>query len=118
MLFRNRPPDVDFHVFIENEIIDILNWNHHIHTVRSNLSKFAAIIYRASCLINMDGIGNVCCTAPYFCTSVETWAVNKAQLKKLDVAEMRIYVNYTNIYMSRDGWLVPERLGSIAGFAQ
>ena len=70
ILFRNRPPNVDFNVFIENESInrvhvtkflgifidDKLNWKHHINTVRSKLSKVAAIIYRASCLINKDGI--------------------------------------------------------------
>ena len=70
MLFRNRSPDVDFNVFIEHErinrvhvtkflgiyIYDKLNWKYYINTVRSKLSKVAAIIYRASCLINQDGI--------------------------------------------------------------
>ena len=70
MLFRNRPPDVDFNVFIEHERInsvhltkflgiyidDKLYWKYHINTVRSKLSKVAAIIYRACCLINQDGI--------------------------------------------------------------
>ena len=70
LLFRNRPPDVVFNVFIEIEIIhrvhlnkflgicidDKLNWKHHINTVRSKLSKVAALIYRASCLINQGGI--------------------------------------------------------------
>ena len=76
MLFRNRPPDVDFNVFIDNErknkrstcnqiprhnnyVYDKLNWKHHINTVRSKLSKVTAIIYRASCLINENGIYNV-----------------------------------------------------------
>ena len=59
-----------FNVFIEHERInrvrvtkflgiyidDKLNWKYHINTVRSKLSKVAAIIYRASCLINQDGI--------------------------------------------------------------
>ncbi len=77
MLFRNRPPDVDFNVLIENERInrvhvtkflgkyidDKRNWKHHINTVRSKLSKVTAIIYRANCLINQDGI-YICCTAP------------------------------------------------------
>ena len=76
MLFRNRPPDVDFNVFIENERInrvhvtkflgifidDKLNWKHHINTVRPNLSKVAAIIHRASCLINKDGIYMLYCS--------------------------------------------------------
>ena len=76
MLFRNRPPDVDFNVFIEHERInrvhvtkflgiyidDKLNWKYHIHTVRSKLSKVAAIIYRASCLINQDGIYMLYCS--------------------------------------------------------
>ena len=66
MLFRNRPPYVDFNVFIENErtnrvhvtkflgiFIDVkLNWKHHINTVRSKLSKVAVIIYRAIKLLN------------------------------------------------------------------
>ena len=76
MLFRKRPPDVDFNVFIEHERInrvglhvtkfldiyidDKLNWKYHINTVRSKLSKVTAIIYRASCIINQDGI--------YICT--------------------------------------------------
>ena len=75
MLFRNRPPDVDFDVFIEYERInrvqvtkflgiyidDKLNWKYHINTVRSKLSKVAAIIYRASCLINQDEIYMLYC---------------------------------------------------------
>ena len=70
MLFRKRPPDVDVNVFIEHEIInrvhvtkflgiyiyDKLNWKYHINTVRSKISKVAAIIYRATCLVNQDGI--------------------------------------------------------------
>ena len=70
MLFRNRPPDVDFNVFIEHERInrvhvtkfigiyidDKLNCKYHINTVRSKLSKVAAIIYRASCIINQDAV--------------------------------------------------------------
>ena len=72
MLFRNRPHDVDLNVFKENERInrvhvtqflgicidDKLNWKHHTNNVRSKLSKDAAIIYRASCLIIQDGIYN------------------------------------------------------------
>ena len=79
MLFRNRPPDVDFNVFIEHErmnrvhvtkflgiyIDDKLNWKYHINrpTVRSKLSKVAAIIYRASCLTNQDGIHMLYCSS-------------------------------------------------------
>ena len=62
-LFRNRSPDVDLNVFIENGRInrvhitkflgicidDKLNWKHPINTIISKLSKVAAIIYRASC---------------------------------------------------------------------
>ena len=76
MLFRNLLPDVDFNVFIENERInrvhvtkfrgifidDKLHWKHHINTVRSKLSKLAAIIYRASCLVNKDGIYMLYCS--------------------------------------------------------
>ena len=70
MLFRKRPPDVDFNVFIEHERInrvhvtkflgiyidDKLNWKYRINNVRSKISKVAAIIYRATCLVNQDGI--------------------------------------------------------------
>ena len=89
MLFRNRPPDVDFNVFIENERInrvhvtkflgicidDKLNWKHHINTVRSQLSKVAAIIYRASCIINQDGIYMLYCSLflPYINYCSEIW---------------------------------------------
>ncbi len=98
MLFRNRPTDVDFNVFIENERInrvhvtkflgifidDKLNWKHHINTVRSKLSKVAAIIYRASCLINKDGIYMLYCSLflPYLyyyrrracvCVCLQNW---------------------------------------------
>ena len=76
MLFRNRLPDVDFNVFIENERInrahvtkllgiyidDKLNWKHHINTDRSKLAKVTAIIYRASCLINQDGLYMLYCS--------------------------------------------------------
>ena len=58
MFFRNRPPDVDFNVFIENVRInrvhvtkflgiiidDKLNRKHNFNTIRSKLSKVAAII--------------------------------------------------------------------------
>ena len=89
MLFRNRPPDVDFNVFIEHERInrvhvtkflgiyidDKLNWKYHINTVRSKLSKVAAIIYRASCLINQDGIYMLYCSLllPYINYCSEIW---------------------------------------------
>ena len=89
MLFRNRPPDVDFNVFIEHERInrvhvtkflgiyidDKLNWKYHINTVRSKLSKVAAIIYRASCLINQDGIYLLYCSLflPYINYCSEIW---------------------------------------------
>ena len=89
MLLRNRPPDVDFNVFIENERInrghvttflgicidDKLNWKHHIYTVRSKLSKVAAIIYRASCLINQGAIYMLYCSLflPYINYCSEIW---------------------------------------------
>ena len=98
MVFRNRPPDVDFNVFIEHERInrvhvtkfvgiyidDKLNWKYHVNTVRSKLSKVAAIIYRANCLINQEGLYMLYCSyfKPYinycseilgntYCTNVE-----------------------------------------------
>ena len=86
MLFRNRPPDVDFNVFIENERInktkflgiyidDKLNWKHHINTVRSKLAKVTAIIYGTSCLINQDGIYMLYCSLflPYIKYCIEIW---------------------------------------------
>ena len=89
MLFRNRPPDVEFNVFIEHERInrvrvtkfigiyidDKLNWKYHINTVRSKLSKVAAIIYRASCLINQDGLYMLYCSLflPYINYCSEIW---------------------------------------------
>ena len=47
---------------IDDYIDDKLNWKYHINTVRSKLSKVAAIIYRASCLINQDGIYMLYCS--------------------------------------------------------
>ena len=91
MLFRNRPPDVDFNVFIELERInrvglhvtqflgiyidDKLNWKYHINTVVSKLSKVASIIYRGSCLINQDGIYMLYCSLfwPYINYCSEIW---------------------------------------------
>ena len=35
---------------------DVLNWKHHINTVITQLSKVAAIIYKASFVINFDGM--------------------------------------------------------------
>ncbi len=96
MLFRNRPPDVDVNLFIENERInrvhvtqflgicidDKRNWKHHINTDRSKLAKVTAIIYRASCLINQDGIYMLYCSLflPYinYCSGIwgNTYATN------------------------------------------
>ena len=70
MLLRNRPPDVGINLCLNNERIarvhetkflgvftdDDLNWKHHINMVRSKLSKVAAIKYKASCLINQEGM--------------------------------------------------------------
>ena len=68
MLFRNRPPNIDINLCINNEritrvrvttflgicIVDDLNWKLHVNTVRTKLSKVAAIIYKTSFLINHD----------------------------------------------------------------
>ena len=117
MLFRNRPPDVDFNVFIEHERInrvhvtkflgiyidDKLNWKYHINTVRSKLSKVAAIIYRASCLINQDGIYMLYCSLflPYinycseiwgntYCTNVECITVLQKRVVRLVYGARRL----------------------------
>ena len=121
MLFRNRPPDVDFNVFIEHERInrvhvtkflgiyidDKLNWKYHINTVRSKLSKVAAIIYRASCLINQDGIYMLYCSLflPYinycseiwgntYCTNVECITVLQKRVVRLVCGARRL--DHTN----------------------
>ena len=75
-MFRNRPHDVDITLCINNERItrvhvtkslgividDELNWKQHINTIRSKLLKVEAIIYKASCLINHDGIYILYCS--------------------------------------------------------
>ena len=121
MLFRNRPPDVDFNVFIEHERInrvhvtkflgiyidDKLNWKYHINTVRSKLSRVAAIIYRASCLINQDGIYMLYCSLflPYinycseiwgntYCTNVECITVLQKRVVRLVCGARRL--DHTN----------------------
>ena len=66
MLFRNRPPDIEINLFINNRQItrvyvteflgvyidESLNWKYQINTVRLKLSKVAAVIYKANCLID------------------------------------------------------------------
>ena len=61
--------------FLGIYIDDKLNWKYHINTVRSKLSKVAAIIYRASCLINQDGIYMLYCSLflPYINYCSEIW---------------------------------------------
>ena len=110
ILFRNRPPDVDFNMFIDNDRInrvhvtkfprifidDKLNWKHHINTVRSKLSKVAAIIYRASCLINKDGIYMLYCSLflPYinYCSEIwgNTYATNVECITALQKRVVRL----------------------------
>ena len=76
VIFRNHLPNVDINLCINNErvtrihvtkflgvfIDDDLNWKHHINMVRSKLSKVAAIMYKASCLINQDGMYILYCS--------------------------------------------------------
>ena len=89
MLFKNRPPGVDIHLCKSNELITRvrvteflgvlidkdLNWRHHINTVRTKLSKFVAIIYNASCLINHDRMYILYCYLflPYISYCSEIW---------------------------------------------
>ena len=70
MIFRNRPPDIEINLFINNQQItrvhvtqflgvyidESLNWKYQINKVRLKLSKVAAVIYKANCLIGRDGM--------------------------------------------------------------
>ena len=69
MIFRNRPPDIEINMFINNQQItrvhvtqflcvyidESLNWKCQINKVRLKLSKVAAVIYKANCLIDRNG---------------------------------------------------------------
>ena len=66
MIFRNRPPDIEINMFINNQqmtrvhvtkcldvhIDESLNWKYQINKIRLKLSKVAAVIYKANYLID------------------------------------------------------------------
>ena len=70
MIFRNRPPDIEINLFINNQQItrvnvtkflgvyidESLNWKYQINKVRLKLSKVAAVIYKANCHIYRNGM--------------------------------------------------------------
>ena len=70
MIFRNRPPDIEINLFINNQQItrvhetkflgvyidESLNWKYQINKVRLKLSKVAAVIRQIVSLIEMECI--------------------------------------------------------------
>ena len=70
ILFRNRPPDFDLNIRINNiklprvqstkflgiVIDEKINWKSHILAVKGKLSKTLSILYKASKLINYEGM--------------------------------------------------------------
>ena len=67
MIFRNRPPDIQINMFINNQQITrvhvtSLNWKYQINKVRLKLSKVAAVIYKANCLIDRNGMYILYCS--------------------------------------------------------
>ena len=69
MIFRNHPPDIEINLFINKKITRIhemkflgvyidesLNWKYQINMVRLKLLKVTAVIYKANCLIDRNGM--------------------------------------------------------------
>ena len=89
MIFRNRPPDIEINLFINNQRItrvhittflsayidESLNWKYQINTVRLKLSKVAAAIYKANCLIDRNGMYILYCSLffPHLSYCCEMW---------------------------------------------
>ena len=89
ILFRNRSADTDLNICINTInvtrvqsskfpgiIIDEnLNWKPHIQLVKSKLSKTLSIIYKASKLINYEGMVTLYCSLflPYLTYCCEIW---------------------------------------------
>ena len=89
ILFRSRPPDADLNIqindikvsrvqsskFLGIIIDENLNWKPHIQLVKSKLSKTLSIIYRASKLINHQGLLTLFCSlcVPYLTYCCEIW---------------------------------------------
>ena len=76
MLFRNRPPDIEINLFINNQQITRVHvpkflcvcidesphWKYQINTVRLKLSKVTAVMYKANCLIDRNGMHILYCS--------------------------------------------------------
>ena len=76
MIFRNGHPDIEINLFINNQQItrihvtkclgvyidESLNWKYQINKVRLKLSKVAAVIYKANCLIGRNGMYILYCS--------------------------------------------------------
>ena len=86
ILFRNRSPDTDLNIcintiriqsskFLGIIIDENLNWKPHIQLVKSKLSKTLSIIYKASKLINYEGMLTLYCSLflPYLTYCCEIW---------------------------------------------
>ena len=89
MIFRNRSPDIEISLFINNQQItrihvtkflgvyidEYLNWKYQINKVRLKLSKVAAVIYKANCLIDRNGIYILYCSLflPHLSYCCEMW---------------------------------------------
>ena len=89
MIFRNRPPDIEINMFINNQQItrvhvtkflgayidESLNWKYQINKVRLKQSKVAAVIYKANCLIDQNGMYALYCSLflPYLSYCCEMW---------------------------------------------
>ena len=89
MIFRNRLPDTEINLFINNQQItrvhvntflgvyidESLNWKYKINKVRLKLSKVAAVIYKANCLIDLNGMYILYCSLflPHLSYYCELW---------------------------------------------
>ena len=89
MIFRNCPPDIEINHFINNQQItrvhvakflgvyidESLNWKYQINKVRLKLSKVAAVIYKANCLIDQNGMYVLYCSLflPHLSYCCEMW---------------------------------------------
>ena len=89
ILFRNRSADTDLNIcintinvtrvqsskFLGIIIDENLNWKPHIQLVKSKLSKTLSIIYKASKLINYEGMLTLYCSLflPYLTYCCEIW---------------------------------------------
>ena len=76
VIFRNRPPDIESNMLINNPQItrvhvtkclgvyidESLNWKYQINKVRLKLSKVAAVIYKANCLTDRNGMYILYCS--------------------------------------------------------